>query len=78
MGSFNKVILNHPKAANTVPHVVVNSNHKLFLLVLLNCSFATVMNCNATIFGDRGVSKDLTHRLTTAAAKLQNLIFFKI
>ena len=32
-------------------------NHKIILLLLYNCNFATVMNCNVNIFGDRGLPK---------------------
>ena len=31
---------------NTVPHVVVTLDHETVLLLLHNCNFATVMNCN--------------------------------
>ena len=31
---------------NTVPHVVVTPNHKSISLLLHNCNFATLMNCN--------------------------------
>lgn len=49
---------------NAVPHVVVTHNHKIILLLLHSCDFATVMNhsvsiCYAT---PEGV---LTHRLGT-------------
>lgn len=42
-----------------VPHVVVTPNIKLFLLQLRNCNFATVMDCNVTIFGARGLPRVL-------------------
>ena len=29
---------------NTAPHVVVTPTHKIFLFLLHNCNFATVMN----------------------------------
>ena len=35
---------------NTVPHVVVTSNHKIILLLLHNCNFATVINHNVNIW----------------------------
>ena len=35
---------------NTVPHVVVTSNHKIILLLLHNYSLVTAMNHNANIF----------------------------
>jgi hypothetical protein len=31
---------------NTVPHDVVTPNHKIILLLLLNCNFAIAMNPN--------------------------------
>ena len=34
-------------------------NHKIILLILHNCNFATVMNYNANIFGNSGLSKGL-------------------
>jgi hypothetical protein len=40
---------------NIVPHVVVTSNYKLFLLLLDNCNFATVINYNVNIH--RGLPK---------------------
>ena len=36
-------------SSSTVPHVVVTPSIKLFLLLLHNCNFATVMNCNVNI-----------------------------
>ena len=36
---------------NTVPHVVVTSNHKIISLLLHNCNFATVMNYNVNMQG---------------------------
>lgn len=39
-----------PGPFNTVPPVVVALNHKVILLLLHNCSFATVMNRNTNIF----------------------------
>ena len=44
---------------NTVLHVVVTPNHTIISLLFHNCNFATVMNCNVNIFGDRGLSKGL-------------------
>lgn len=35
---------------NTVPHVVGNPSHKITLFVLHACDFATVRNCNASIW----------------------------
>ena len=32
-----------------VPHVFVTPKHKIILLPLQNCTFATVMNCNINI-----------------------------
>jgi hypothetical protein len=46
---------------NTVIHVVVISNHRLLLLLLHNWNFATVMNYNVNIFGDRGLSNVENH-----------------
>jgi hypothetical protein len=34
---------------NTVPHVVVTPNIKLFSLLLHNCNFASVLNCSVNI-----------------------------
>jgi hypothetical protein len=34
---------------NTAPHVAVTPNHKIILLLLHNCNFATVMNCDVNI-----------------------------
>ena len=31
---------------NTVPHVVVIPRHKIILLLLHSCNFATLVNCN--------------------------------
>lgn len=43
---------------NTVPQGVVSPLIKLFsLLLLCNCDFATIMNRNASVFGDRGLPK---------------------
>jgi hypothetical protein len=49
---------------NTVPHIVVTispppQRKKItsFLLLFLSCNFATVMNHNINIFGDRGLPK---------------------
>ena len=39
----------------TVPHVMGSPNYKIILLLLHNCNFATVVNCNVNIFGDRGL-----------------------
>jgi hypothetical protein len=38
------------QAFNIFPHVVVNPNHKLILLLLCNCHFSTVMNHNVNIW----------------------------
>jgi hypothetical protein len=35
---------------NTVLHVVVTSNHKIISLLLHNCNFAVVINCNVNIW----------------------------
>ena len=45
------VVLNRPNAMtfNIVPHAVVTPNQKIFLLLLYNYKFATVMNCNINI-----------------------------
>lgn len=32
--------------SNTVPHVIVTFNHKIMLLPLQNCNFATLVNHN--------------------------------
>jgi hypothetical protein len=32
-----------------VPHVLVTPNHKIISLLLPNCNFATVMNCNVNM-----------------------------
>lgn len=37
------------RSFNTVPHVVVTLNHKIMLLLLRNCKFATVMNLSVNI-----------------------------
>jgi hypothetical protein len=34
---------------NTAPHVVVNPNHKIILLLLQNRNFATVMNHDVNV-----------------------------
>ena len=34
---------------NTVPHLVVTPNHKIILLLIHNCNFATVMNYSVNI-----------------------------
>ena len=34
---------------NAVPRVVVTPNHKIISLLLQNCNFPTVMNCNVNI-----------------------------
>ena len=34
---------------NTVPYVVVTPNHKIILLLLYNCNFATVLNYNVDV-----------------------------
>ena len=39
----------HLRAVKTAPHAVVTSNHKIILLLLRNCNFATVMNHNISI-----------------------------
>ena len=57
--------LNLPNAVifNSVPHVVVSPNHKIILLLIHNCNFTTVMDCNGNTFGDRGLLKgSLTYR----------------
>ena len=36
-------------SVHTVPHVVVTTTMELLLLLLLNCSFDTVMSCNVNI-----------------------------
>lgn len=38
-----------------VSHAVVTPNHKLMSLLLHNYNFATVLNRNVNIFGDRGL-----------------------
>lgn len=45
------VVLNLPNSAsfNAVPHVVVSPNHTFIYLLLYNCRFATVVNCNINI-----------------------------
>ena len=35
---------------NTIPHVVVTPNNKIILLLLYNCNFASIMNCNVNIW----------------------------
>jgi hypothetical protein len=35
---------------NTVPHVVITPNHKVISLLLYNCNFATLVNCNINIW----------------------------
>lgn len=35
---------------NTVPHVVVTANRKIISLLLYNCNFASVLNCNVNIW----------------------------
>jgi hypothetical protein len=42
---------------NTVPQVGATPTIKLFLLLLYNCNFATVMNSNVNVFGDRGLPR---------------------
>ena len=44
--SSRTVVLNLPNTStlNTAPHVVVTPTHKIFLFLLHNCNFATVMN----------------------------------
>jgi hypothetical protein len=54
---------------NTVPHVVVTSTIKLFLLLLCNCNFAVVMNdkyLSFVTFGDPCV-RVMAHRLRITA-----------
>ena len=50
-GLHSSVVLSLPNAAAlcVVPRVVVTPNTKLFLLLLHNCDFATVMNLNVNI-----------------------------
>lgn len=43
---------------DTVSHVVMNANHTIIFL-LHNCNFATLMNHNANISGDRQLPKGL-------------------
>ena len=43
------VLLNLPNALNTVPRVVLTPTVTLFLLLLHNYTFATVMNHNVNI-----------------------------
>ena len=45
------VALNLPKVDPIIydPHVVVTPNHKIILLLLNNCNFATDMNSNINI-----------------------------
>jgi hypothetical protein len=45
------VALSLPNAVtfNTVPHVVVTPNHKVIMLLLHNCNFATIMNHHVNI-----------------------------
>jgi hypothetical protein len=45
------VALNLPNALtfNTVPHIAVNPNHKIILLLFHNFNFATVMNHNVNL-----------------------------
>ena len=47
-----------------VPCAVVTPTITLFLLLLHNCNFGTVMECNINVFGDRGLPKGsvMTHR----------------
>jgi len=56
-----------------VSHAVVNSNPKIISLQLHNCNFATVMNYNINIFGDRGLPKGL--QLTGQESLLSSLYF---
>ena len=56
------MVFNLPNDANynAIPHVVVTPPAiKLFLLLFYTCSFATVMNYNVNIFGDKGLPKGL-------------------
>ena len=48
---ITSVVLNLPTVVtfNTVPPAVVTPNHKLILLLLHNCNFATVMDHNINI-----------------------------
>lgn len=41
----------------TVTHVVGTPKHIIFLLLFHNCNFVDVMNYNAYIFGDKGLSE---------------------
>jgi hypothetical protein len=41
---FKSLVLSLPNVA--VPHVVLTPNHKIILLLLHNCKFATVVNDN--------------------------------
>ena len=55
------MVLNFPNVAsfNTVPYVVVTSNHKIISSLLHNCNFTTVVERSVNIFGDSGLSKGL-------------------
>lgn len=45
---------------NTFPHVVVTPNHKIIFIAMI---FATIMNNNVNIFGNKFVNGAVTHRL---------------
>ena len=58
------------RSLNIVPHVVVTPTIKLSSLLLHNCNFGTVMNCNLiTVFSNdlrQPVERVVTHRLKTS------------
>jgi hypothetical protein len=62
---------------NTVPHSVVSPNHKIILLLHHYCNSATVMNHNANIFRNRGLSKGFNPRVENHCSRHWNpvLIF---
>lgn len=51
----------------TFPHVVT-PNHESIPLLLRNCNFATVLNCNVHIFGDKKFTKEVTTHMSRNTA----------
>lgn len=49
------ILLNSVTLCNTIRHIVATPNHKTISLLLFKYNFASVMNCNVNIFGDRGL-----------------------